>query len=123
MWPQRLGKIWSVDGVAAAGVDVGHDRDGHRLGDVPGHVEDVLHPDEADVGLGEIGPGQPVARDLDGLEAGFLDHFGREGVVAARDGDGPALHDGLAENFRLFHRFGLLKDSKRSSILHYPGEE
>ncbi len=122
MWPQRLGKTWSsmfmparpmamsplrdpggVDGVAAAGVEIGHDRDPDRLGDVPGEVEDVLHPDEADVGLAEEGPRQAVAGDLDGLEPALFDDLGAQGVVTAGDDDRPPLHDGLSENTRLFH--------------------
>ena len=106
---QALGDPGRVDGVAAAGVDVGHDRDRDGLGDVPGHVEDVLHPEEADVGLGEIRPGQAVARDLDGLEPGLFDDLGREGVVTAGHGDGPAGHDGFPQDLRFLHVHWLLK--------------
>ena len=99
MWPQRLGKIWSsifipaahldqafgdpggVDGVAAAGVDVGHDGNTHRLDDVPGHVQNVFHLHQADVRLAQDARGQPVAGDLDGLKAAFFDDFRAQGVV------------------------------------------
>ena len=100
---QPLGDPGGVDGVAAAGVDVGHDRDVHGLDDVPGHVQDVLHLHEADVGLAEAGRGQAVAGDLDGLEAGLFDDLGREGVVAAGHDDGPAVHDGFAQDFGFLH--------------------
>ena len=92
-----------VDGVPAARVEVGHDRDPDRLGDVPGEVEDVLHPDEADVGLAEEGPRQAVAGDLDGLEPALFDDLGAQGVVTAGDDDRPPLHDGFSENTCLFH--------------------
>ena len=89
MWPQRFGNTWSsmltpatpiairrsvisvgVDGIAAAGVDVGHHGNRDRADDVPGEVEDVLHIDQADVGLGQQAAGQAEAAHLDGFEAG-----------------------------------------------------
>src|ERR1035437_5430932 len=92
-----------IHGVAAAGVDVGHDRDRDGLRDVPGLVEDVLHRQEADVGLGEERGGEAIARHLDRLEAGRLDDPGAERVVAARDDERTPLEDGRLQKETLLH--------------------
>ena len=91
MWPQRLGKHLvfdvdprhfhldqalrdggGVDGIAAAGIDIGHHGDLDRADNVPGEVEDVFHVDQADVGTGQQAAGQAEAADLGGGKAAAL---------------------------------------------------
>ena len=80
------------------------------MGDVPCEVENILHSDQTDVGLGQEGTGETVTGDLDGFVPGLLDSLGAQGVVAAGDGNGPAFHDRLTQNGGFLHLLSLLKE-------------
>jgi hypothetical protein len=98
-----------VDGVAAARVGVHHHRHGRRLNDVPRGVENVLHLHQTHVGFGEQRSGNAEARDLYRLETGVGNELGAQRVVAARNHDRAARHDGLAQAGGFFHVTILLK--------------
>ncbi len=82
---EPFGDTGGVEGVAAAGIDIGHDRDLHGAADVGGDVEDVFHLDETDIREGEQRAGETEAGNLDGLKTGGLDDARAESAVAAGD--------------------------------------
>ena len=102
MWPQRFGKhlIFNihtgyahfnqaldngrgVDGIAAAGVDIGHHRNCHGAGDMARDIEDVFHVHQADIGPREQAAGEAETAHLDGFKSGALDNAGAQGVVTS----------------------------------------
>src|SRR6202162_563889 len=92
-----------VHGVAAASVDVGHDGDRDCLRDVPGQVENILHRNEADIGLSHERGGEAEARHLDRLETRRFDDPGAERVMATRHDDRSPLEDGVLQDETLLH--------------------
>ena len=73
-----------VDRVAEAVVAVGDDRDVHRVAHAPHRVQRLTHGENVGVGQ-RVDRGDAETAGPDGVEAGFLGEFGRQGVVGAQD--------------------------------------
>ncbi len=95
-----------IDGVAAAGIDIGHHGNRYRPHDVPGDVQDIFHIHQPDVGLTEKAPGNAEAADLYRPKPRGFDDFGAQRVMTPRHHQGfPLLQGGAQNRSSLVHRF------------------
>ncbi len=101
---QPFGDGGGIDGVAAAGIDIGHHGNRHGAHDVAGDVEDLFHVHQSDIRLAEQAPGKSEAADLDGLKPRAFDDFGAQRVMAPRHHQGfPALQGGAQNGSSIVH--------------------